>query len=262
MDLDRKGIKKRKATVLDQTSELVKKLATCRNFTEISQLLTTFPLTDARFSGAILASLDADGGIRELGRFGLLGTGPSKESVALSSKGLIAKAMSALYPSLIKNIGTHAKDRLLTPESDMDALAIQNDLETAFVIPLVDQSYLYGVLGLLTREPIDQEPKFLIEQDTFQALLGMAIRSVAYRNPKDTKKELDRQSPEVSLAHLTFREQTILAALAQDKPNQEISQDLSLSISTIKVGVSEILKKLGVATRKEAGIKARYSGLA
>jgi hypothetical protein len=55
-------------------------LAACRNFTEISQLATTFPLTNVRFSGALLASLDADARIRELGRYGAMGEGPSKEA--------------------------------------------------------------------------------------------------------------------------------------------------------------------------------------
>jgi len=59
-----------------------------------------------------------------------------------------------------------------------------------------------------------------------------------------------------------MREQTILALLAQDKTNQEIALELSISVSTTKAAVSEILKKLGVDSRKQAGIKARYSGLA
>jgi DNA-binding NarL/FixJ family response regulator len=84
----------------------------------------------------------------------------------------------------------------------------------------------------------------------------MAVRAVAFRNPeKPTSKE-------VVLADLTMREQTILALLAQDKTNQEISLELSISVSTAKAAVSEILRKLQVESRKQAGIKARYSGLA
>jgi NarL family two-component system response regulator LiaR len=63
-------------------------------------------------------------------------------------------------------------------------------------------------------------------------------------------------------ADARIREQTILALLAQDKSNQEISLELSTSVSTVKAAVSEILKKLEVDSRKQAGIKARYSGLA
>ena len=84
----------------------------------------------------------------------------------------------------------------------------------------------------------------------------MAVRAVAFRNPE----RLVRQ--ETLMADLSIREQTALALLAQDKTNQEISQELSVSLSTVKAAVSEILNKLNVETRKQAGIKARYSGLA
>jgi DNA-binding CsgD family transcriptional regulator len=240
---------------LDSISSLAQKLAACRNYTEICQLLTGFPLTDFRFSGALLASLDADARIRELGRYGISGSGPSKESVSLSSDGLIAQAMQRSWPTLISSLLSQAKNKSITPESDIDDLVQLNGFETAYVIPLVDQNYLYGVLGLVSKQSVSTHPEFLMNDKTFQALLGMAIRSVAYRNPEKTNQQ------EVVLADLTFREQTILAMLAQDKSNQEIAQDLSISLSTVKVAVSEILKKLKVESRKQAGVKARYSSL-
>jgi DNA-binding CsgD family transcriptional regulator len=242
---------------LTTTADLAQLLAACRNYTEICQLVSTFALTDTSFvGGAMLASLDADARIRELGRYGVQGPGPSKHSVALSGDGLIAQAMQRPKPTLLNNLMTEAKKRMITPDSDIDAAVVANNFEACYVIPLYDQSYLYGVLGLLSTKPIPVEPKFLIEMKTFQALFGMAIRAVAYRNPEQTNKQ------EKLLADLTVREQTILALLAQDKSNQEISIDLSISVSTVKVAVSEILKKLEVDSRKQAGVKARYSGLA
>lgn len=231
-------------------ADLAKKLASCRNYGEICQLLSIFPITNKTFSGALLASLDADGQIRELGRYGIVGPGPSRESVPLASSGLIAKAMQKLTPTVISNLSDHAQARKLTPSSDIDELVEANGFETAFVIPLVDHSYLYGVLGLVSHEPMREAPVFKLEQETFQALLGMAIRAVAYRNPEQNTK-----------AELTLREQAILSLLAQDKSNQEISAELNISVSTAKAAVSEILKKLGVTSRKQAGIKARYSRL-
>jgi DNA-binding NarL/FixJ family response regulator len=68
-------------------------------------------------------------------------------------------------------------------------------------------------------------------------------------------------SQENSLADLTVREHKVLAYLAQDKSNQEIAADLGVSVSTVKAAVSEILRKLDVDSRKQAGIKARYSKL-
>ncbi len=237
-------------------SHLTERLASCRNFTEICQLVTTFPLTDTSFSAALIASLDADARIRELGRFGVLGNGPSKESVALSSDGLIAQTMRQSDPVLISDLLLAANQKKITPESDIDEIVKLNRFETAYVIPLIDQGYLYGVLGLLSHTKIQSQPKFQSEPKVFQALFSMAVRAVAYRNPEKVNKE------EVRLADLTMREQTILALLAQDKTNQEIALELSISVSTAKAAVSEILKKLKVDSRKQAGIKARYSGLA
>ena len=241
---------------MEKIGNLAQKLAACRNFTEISQLATTFPLTNVRFSGALIASLDADARIRELGRYGVMGEGPSKEAVALSSKGLVAKAMQGQSPVLLNNLLEDAKNMMITPESDIDQLVILNGFEAAYVIPLYDQEYLYGVLGLLSPTKLKDKPVFEMDENAFQALFSMAVRAVAYRNPEKTNKE------EVQLADLTMREQTILALLAQDKTNQEIAQELSISVSTAKAAVSEILKKLKVDSRKQAGIKARYSGLA
>ena len=240
---------------MDSTASLAKKLASCRNFTEICQLGTTFALTDASFSAAMLASLDADGRIRELGRFGMAGDGPSKESVALSGDGLIAQAIQQPTPVLMTDLLAAAERNALTPESDIDEIVRLNKFETAYVIPLFDQSYLYGVLGLLSQKPMHTKPEFLMDNDTFQALFGMAVRAVAHRNPKNLIPE------EVPLADLTVREQKVLAHLAQDKSNQEIAGDLGVSVSTVKGAVSEILRKLNVDSRKQAGIKARYSRL-
>jgi DNA-binding CsgD family transcriptional regulator len=236
-------------------ASLAKKLASCRNFTEICQLATTYALADASFSAAMLASLDADGRIRELGRFGMLGDGPSKESVALSGDGLIAQAIQQPGPVLMPDLLAAAHRNALTPESDIDEIVRLNKFETGYVIPLFDQSYLYGVLGLLSLKPLQRQPEFLMDNDTFQALFGMAVRAVAFRNPE---KLVPEENP---LAELTIREQKVLAHLAQDRSNQEIAEDLGVSVSTVKAAVSEILTKLDVDSRKQAGIKARYSKL-
>jgi DNA-binding NarL/FixJ family response regulator len=83
----------------------------------------------------------------------------------------------------------------------------------------------------------------------------MAVRSVAYRDPEKLMSE------EAPLANLTVREQKVLAHLAQDKSNHEIAEDLGVSVSTVKAAVSEVFNKLRVDSRKQAGIKARYSKL-
>ena len=127
---------------MDRFADFANKLSRCRNFTEICQLATTHALTDNTFGAAMLASLDADGRIRELGRYGMIGQGPSKGSVALSGDGLIAKTILQQSPTLMTDLLASAKRNALTPESDIDEIVRINKFESAYVIPLVDQSYL------------------------------------------------------------------------------------------------------------------------
>ena len=230
-------------------------LAGCKNFDELATLLTLQPITDQVFDGCLLASVDNDGRIREIGRYGIEGNGPSKESVALTSDGLVARALRHKTPRLENDLLSKAEQRLITPESDIDDVVIANGFESTLIIPLVDNFYSYGVIGLVSRKPIQQTPSFLIKPELFRALISMAMRSISHRSPM-------KQPSQPAWGHeLNASQKEVLAFLAQDKSNKEIADTMSLSVSTVKLRVGEILKILNVETRKEAGIKARYSGL-
>ena len=60
---------------------------------------------------------------------------------------------------------------------------------------------------------------------------------------------------------LTERESEILALIAQGHTNQEIAEQLVLSIKTVRNHVSNIFSKLQVADRAQAIIRARDAGL-
>lgn len=237
------------------SEEFAINLANCNNFNELANLLTFHPITDQTFDGCLLASVDNDGRIREIGRYGIEGHVPSKESVALASNGLVANALRGKKPRSENDLVSKAEDRLITPESDIDDLVIANGFESTFIIPLVDNFYSYGVIGLVRKKPLPQQPAFQIRPEVFQALMSMAIRSISHRSPS-------KQASQPEWGHeLSTAQKEVLAFLAQDKTNKEIAEIMSLSISTVKLRVGEILKVLDVQTRREAGIKARYSGL-
>ena len=60
---------------------------------------------------------------------------------------------------------------------------------------------------------------------------------------------------------LSEREREVLRLLAAGKPNQEIAQELVVSLHTVKKHVTHVLGKLGAANRTEATARARELGL-
>lgn len=60
---------------------------------------------------------------------------------------------------------------------------------------------------------------------------------------------------------LTNREKEVLDLIAQGKSNQEIAEDLFITLKTVKTHVSNILAKLGVEDRTQAAIYAFKHGL-
>ena len=65
---------------------------------------------------------------------------------------------------------------------------------------------------------------------------------------------------EDGLSPLTRRELEVLSLLAAGKSNQEIADECTLTLNTVKKHVANILSKLGVANRTQAVLLARRSG--
>jgi DNA-binding NarL/FixJ family response regulator len=60
---------------------------------------------------------------------------------------------------------------------------------------------------------------------------------------------------------LSEREILILRLLVSGKPNKEIAVELGVSEKTVEKYLGELFKKLGVATRVDAAVKAVREGL-
>ena len=69
-----------------------------------------------------------------------------------------------------------------------------------------------------------------------------------------TKMQRPKQTP--LHEQLTEREKEVLLLMSEGKSNQEISNELFISIKTVKVHVSNILAKLEVQDRTQAVIYA------
>ncbi|MCG3084445.1 response regulator transcription factor [Anoxybacillus sp. LAT_35] len=69
------------------------------------------------------------------------------------------------------------------------------------------------------------------------------------------------RKPSLPHEQLTSREMEVLLLMAQGKTNQDIADELFISLKTVKVHVSNILAKLGVQDRTQAVIYAFKHGL-
>ena len=112
---------------------------------------------------------------------------------------------------------------------------------------------------------------FLVKNAPPPDLLA-AIRTVysgdAVIAPSSTKRLLEHvvagvqpKDPEECFDLLTDREREVLLLVAKGMSNQEISQALFLSETTVKTHVSKILEKLGCRDRVQAVVAAYEGGL-
>ena len=63
------------------------------------------------------------------------------------------------------------------------------------------------------------------------------------------------------IASLTARERDVLARVARGLPNRQIAADLGITERTARTHVSNILAKLGLASRTQAALLAVQHGL-
>lgn len=233
-------------------SNLLAPLSLCRSFSELAQVIVQAGLYNHDFTGCLIAEIGEDGRIREAGRYGITGPGPSSESVPLWDEGLIAKAMKKNTPTIIEGALDAAKDRRLTPSSDIDELLELNGFQTIVAIPLRSFGLLNGVIGLVSVSKPNTELKMNYDYKHLQALMTLATRSVAYSQPV-VSKELTPV--------LTQRDRTILSFLAKGLTNKEIATELKISLPTVKLSVSNLLSKLGVSGRQAAAERACELGV-
>jgi DNA-binding NarL/FixJ family response regulator len=96
--------------------------------------------------------------------------------------------------------------------------------------------------------------------------LARAIQTVhsgqPYLHPEATRHLLLATSrPEQPAERLTAREQEVLALVARGQTNRQIADTLKISEKTVSVHVSNLLSKLGMASRTQAALYAARIGL-
>jgi len=96
--------------------------------------------------------------------------------------------------------------------------------------------------------------------------LTRTIRTVhggqPYLHPEATRHLLQATArPEQPAERLTGREQEVLALVARGQTNRQIADALKISEKTVSVHVSNLLSKLGMASRTQAALYAARIGL-
>jgi DNA-binding NarL/FixJ family response regulator len=96
--------------------------------------------------------------------------------------------------------------------------------------------------------------------------LARAIRTVhggqPYLHPEATRHLLQATTrPDQPAERLTGREQEVLALVARGQTNRQIADSLKISEKTVSVHVSNLLSKLGMASRTQAALYAARIGL-
>jgi len=115
--------------------------------------------------------------------------------------------------------------------------------------------------GLLVIPIRDKDNFPAKDENNFQPLslndtlkkLYILIRQVANTGPLNTVSEI--KSEVNQFTSLTPREREIFTLLAQGLSNQQIGRQLFITERTVKYHVSNVLRKINVASRTEAAIK-------
>jgi DNA-binding NarL/FixJ family response regulator len=149
----------------------------------------------------------------------------------------------------------------------MDGLQATRKLRQA--LPETEVLVLTSVLDdTIIHQAIEAGASGYLLKDTSSDELCRAIHAAALGQVQLSRQAALRLSggraddQTAALQNLTEREVDVLRQLAGGRSNKEIAQSLVIAEKTVKVHVSNILSKLGVASRTQAALIAVRSGLA
>ncbi|MFX3619282.1 MAG: response regulator [Sporolactobacillus sp.] len=142
--------------------------------------------------------------------------------------------------------GIEATQRIITAWPQAKIIIVTSFLDDDKVYPAIEA----GAVSYLLKTSKASEIADAIRR-TYQ---GQSVLE-----PEVTEKVMSRmKNPHTKVLHdeLTPREMEVLLQMARGKSNQEIANDLFISLKTVKVHVSNILSKLEVQDRTQAVIYA------
>lgn len=194
-----------------------------------------------------------------LGVSSYLGIQPDIEVVGEAENGKIGytKALELRPDVILMDLVMEEMDGI---ESTKTILAEWPEAKIIIVTSFIDDEKVYpaieaGAAGYLL--------KTSSARDIANAI-RLAFKGEKVLEPEVTSKMMERLSkPKVHVLHedLTNREKEILLLISAGKSNQEIADDLFITLKTVKTHVSNILSKLDVEDRTQAAIYAFKNGI-
>ena len=156
--------------------------------------------------------------------------------------------------------GVEATARIKAEAPDVEVIALTSFIEEARVVAAIEA----GASGFLLKDAEADELAAAIRSAVAgEVHLDPAIAGIVARRMRNGGRGAggSADSGGDAIAALTARERDVLALVARGLPNQQIAEDLGITERTARTHVSNILAKLGLASRTQAALLAVEHGL-
>ena len=154
--------------------------------------------------------------------------------------------------------GIEATARIKAEAPEIEVIALTSFIEEARVVAAIEA----GASGFLLKDAEADELAAAIRSAAAgEVHLDPAIAGIVARRLRDGGGGADGGDGGEGIASLTARERDVLARVARGLPNRQIAQDLGITERTARTHVSNILAKLGLASRTQAALLAVQRGL-
>jgi DNA-binding NarL/FixJ family response regulator len=165
--------------------------------------------------------------------------------------------MDLMMPNLD---GIDATSRIKASLPEIEVIALTSFIEEARVVAAIEA----GASGFLLKDAEADELAAAIRAAAAGEMhLDPAIAGIVARRMRDGVREggAGGNGEPDGIGSLTARERDVLARVARGLPNRKIADDLGITERTARTHVSNILAKLGLASRTQAALFAVQHGL-
>lgn len=183
------------------------------------------------------------GQFEDLVAHGLRAILSADDLVELLATDIPMNALEGMVAEIEPDVVVLDRRRLSSPVQVNDLVKAQP--ETAFVVVIssasaeeASQLIAFGATGVIARD---------IDAEDLRTSIRMAARGMRVMPGFRGGIEQERAFPDI----LTPREAEVLELLQRGRSNAEVANELSLGIETVRTHVRNILRKLGVSSRKD-----------